>query len=81
MENFKDAAYTHAKVALEDFKIKHLGDYHDLYVQSDKLLQVDVFKNFRIKCVQMYELRPVNFLLAPGLVCKVGLKEAEKELE
>ena len=29
----------------------------------------------------MYELRPVNFLLAPGLVCKVGLKEAEKELE
>ena len=43
MENFKDATYRYAKVALEDFKIKRLGDYHDLYVQSDKLLQVDVF--------------------------------------
>ena len=38
MENFKDATYRYAKVALEDFKIKRLGDYHDLYVQSDKLL-------------------------------------------
>ena len=55
MENFIDAAYTHAKVALEDFKIKRLGDYHDLYVQSDKLLQVDVFKNFRIKCMNFVQ--------------------------
>ena len=38
MENFKDATYRYAKVALEDFNIKRLGDYHDLYVQSDKLL-------------------------------------------
>ena len=29
------------------FNNKNLGDYHDLYVQSDTLLLADVFRNFR----------------------------------
>ena len=29
------------------FKLNNLGDYHDLYVQSDTLLLADVFENFR----------------------------------
>ena len=30
MENFADADYAHAKKVCKDFKIKNLGDYHDV---------------------------------------------------
>ena len=46
---------------------KNLGDYHDLYVQSDTLMLADVFENFRNKCIEIYELDPAHFLSAPGL--------------
>ena len=44
---------------------KNFGDYHDLYVKSDTLLLADVSKNFRNKCIEIYELDPANFLSAP----------------
>ena len=31
-----------------------LGDYHDLYAQSDTLLLADVFENFRNMCIKVY---------------------------
>ena len=49
------------------FKIKHLVEYHDLYVQSDTLLLADVYENFRNMCLNIYELDPVYFVSAPGL--------------
>ena len=42
MEDITDADYAHAKRVSKDFEIKHLGEYHDLYVQSDTLLLADV---------------------------------------
>ena len=45
----------------KEFKINNLGDYHNLYVQSDTLLFSDVFKNFRNKCIKIYELDPAHF--------------------
>ena len=38
-----------AKRVLKDFNNKNIGDYHDLYVQSDTLLLADVFDDFRNK--------------------------------
>ena len=40
----------------KELKLKNLGDYRDLYVQSDTLLFADVFENFRNKCIEMYKL-------------------------
>ena len=50
----------------EEFKLESLGNYHDLYVQSDTLLLADVFENFRNKCIEIYELEPAHFFSAPG---------------
>ena len=33
--------YVHPKRVCKAFEIKHLGDYHDLYVQSNTLLLAD----------------------------------------
>ena len=35
-----DADYMHAKRVSEDFEIKHLGEYHDLFLKSDTLENV-----------------------------------------
>ena len=47
MEDITDADYAHAKRVCKDFETKHLGKYHDLYVQSNTLLLPKVFENFR----------------------------------
>ena len=31
-----------------------MGDYHDLYVQTDTLLLADVFEKFREKWIEIY---------------------------
>ena len=70
----------HQKVS-EVFKLKNLGDYHDVYFQSDTFLLADVFENFRNKCIEIYEPDPAHILSAPGLVSQACLKKTEVELE
>ena len=76
-----DADYMHGKRVCKDFEIKHLGEYHDLYLKSETLLLVDVFKNFRKICLKIYELDPVKFLSASGLAWQAALKETDVKLE
>ena len=61
--------------------MKNLGEHYDLYVQSDTLLLVDVFENFRDKCIELYELDAAHFLSAPGLAWQTCLKETKVKLE
>ena len=53
MEDLTDADHRHANKLFKEFKLKNLGDYLDLYVQSDTLLLADVFENFRNKCIEI----------------------------
>ena len=53
MEDITDADYSCAKRVCKDFEMKDLGEYHDLYVQSDILLLTDVFANFRNMCLKL----------------------------
>ena len=55
------------------FKLKHLGEYNDLYVQSDTLLLADVFENFRNTCIKVNEFDPPHFLSLPGLAWQACL--------
>ena len=45
MEYNTDADYMHAKRVCKDFKIKHLGEYHDLYLKRYALRLADVLKS------------------------------------
>ena len=81
MEEITDLDYRHVKKVFKNFNNKNLVDYHDLYVQSDTLLLVDVFEKFRNKCIKIYEIDPAHFLSAPGLSWQVCLKKTEIELE
>ena len=67
MEDISDIDYRHANNVFKVFKLENLGNYHDLYVQSDTLLLADVFNNFRDMCIKEYELDPAHFLSLPGL--------------
>ena len=66
---------------LKRFKLKNIGEYHDLYVQSDTLLLADVFENFRNTCLKVYELDPAHFLSLPGLAWHPCLKKTSIKLE
>ena len=51
MEDVTDADYAQAKRVYKDFEVKHLGEYLDLYVQSDTLQLSDVLENVRDMCL------------------------------
>ena len=81
MENISDIDYRHGNNVFKKFKLKSLGEYHDLYVQSDTLLLADVFENFRNMCTKVYELDPAHFLSLPGLAWQACLKKTNVKLE
>ena len=80
-EHITDEDYAHAQKVWDTFNIKKLGEYHDLYVQSDTLLPADAFENFRDKCIEIYELDPAHFLSASGLPWQTCLKKTQVKLE
>ena len=76
-----DDDYAHAQKVWNTFNIKILGEYHDLYVQSDTALLAGVSESFKDKCIEIYELDPAHFLSAPGLAWQACLKKTEVKLE
>ena len=81
MENIDDVDYRRGNNVFKRFKLKNLGEYHDLYVQSDTLLLADVFENFRNTCLKVYELHLAHFLSLPGLAWQACLKRTNIKLE
>ena len=81
VKDIDDIDYRHGNNVFNKFKLNNLGDYHDLYVQSDTLLLADVFENFRDMCLKEYELDPAHFLSLPGLAWQAFLKKNNIELE
>ena len=65
----------------QDFEIKTLGEYHDLYLKCDTLLLADVFEHFRKMCLKIYHLYPVKVLSTSGLAWQAALKKTEVKLE
>ena len=63
------------------FKIKHLGQYHDLYLKTNVLLLADVFKKFIKTYLNYYGFDPSHYFSSPGLSWDSMLKITGVELE
>ena len=77
LEDISDKDYLHAQKVWDVFEIRNLGEYHDLYVQTDTSLLADVFEKFRDTCIEIYGLDPSHFLSAPGLAWQACLKKKQ----
>ena len=80
LDDISDKDYNHAQKVFEEY-CTDIGDYHDLFVQTDTLLLADVFEKFRDKCIEIYGFDPSYFLSAPGLAWQACLKKTEVKLE
>ena len=80
-ESISEKDYARAKNVWNVFGIKHLGEYHDLYLKTDVLLLCDVFEKFTGVCLESYGLDPCHYFSSPGLSWDAMLKMAGVELE
>ena len=81
LKNISKEDYKHAQNVWSAFNIKNMGDYHDLYVQSDTTQLADIFEQFRNLCLKEYKLDPAYFCTTPGLALEACLKMTKVKLE
>ena len=80
-KHITDEEYQFAQSMMAGFRLRNLGELHDLYVEVDTVLLSDVFENFRDTCLSKYKLDPAQFMTAPGLSWSACLKKTRVELE
>ena len=81
MSGVGDKEYEHGCNVWNEFKIRNMGEYHDLYLETDTILSANVFESFRSVCMENYGLDTAHFYTAPGLVWKACLKKRGIRLE
>ena len=81
MSSISEDDYQLVQKVWEEFGIRDLGDYHDLYLRTDVVLLANVFEAFRDTCLRHYSLDPAHFYTSPGLAWKACLKCTGIKLE
>ena len=81
MSGVGDKEYEHARNIWKEFKIRNMGEYHDLYLKTDTILLANVFESFRSVCMENYGLDAAHFYTAPGLAWRACLKKTGVKLE
>ena len=81
MSKISKSDYKHAQRVWEEFGVRNIGDYHDLYLRTDVVLLANVFEAFRDTCLKHYSLDPVHFYTALRLAWKACLKKTGVRVE
>ena len=81
MSSISEEDYQHAQKVWEEFGIRNLGDYHDLYLRTDVVLLANMYEAFRDTCLKHYSLNPAHFYTSSGLAWKACLKCTGIKLE
>ena len=81
MSGVSNKEYEHACKVWNEFGIKNMGEYHDLYLRTDVILLANVSESFRNVCMDNYGLDPAHFYTALGLAWKACLKKTGIKLE
>ena len=79
--DINEKKYQRAIKVWKVFKIKDLGEYHDLYLKTDVLLLCDVFEKFIKTCLEYYSLDPSHYFSSLGLSFNTMLKMTKIKLE
>ena len=67
MSGISDSNYKHTCSIWREFRIRNIGEYHDLYLRTDVVLLANIFESFRRVCLENYGLDPSHFYTVPGL--------------
>ena len=81
LSGISECDYDHAQRVWKAFGMKNLGDYHDLYLETDVLLLSSIFETFRMTCLEHYALDLTHFYTSPGLAWQACLKKTEVSLK
>ena len=79
LEDISNKDYLYAQKVWDIFEMRNLGEYHDLYLETDTSLLADVFEKIRNTCIEIYGLDFSHFLSAPGLAWQTCLKKNKCE--
>ena len=81
LKNITSENHNHAKNVWKTFNISNMGEYYDLYVQSDTTQLADIFEQFRTLCLQEYKLDPAYYCATHGLAFDACLKYTNVKIE
>ena len=76
-----DKEYDHVFKVWNNFKMKLMEDYHDLYFKYNVWQLADVFEKFRKNNLKNYGLCPSHYLSAPALSWDAVLNMTKNQLE
>ena len=81
MSGISEKDHSHACKVWNEFGLKNMGDYHNVYLETDVIPLANVLESFRKVCLDNYGLDPAHFYTAPGLAWKACLKKTGVNLE